>query len=183
MPRALNRYDGFNDRPHWSHNLFPPIIWKREVFTPYNTFVHFARLEPIESVLTQRPEEQQRQSGRLVLGISPAASCRSGNGFRVRWRQIAAEVRAREQIDKANAPNEDTHMKVCIQDTATKEYYKSPYVWVEDRFSARDFVTTLEARDLCHRMDGGRRAQVLLLGDIPQHDVCLFRTDEARVVA
>jgi hypothetical protein len=68
-------------------------------------------------------------------------------------------------------------MKVCIQDQVTNQYFKSPYVWVEDRASACGFATSLEARDFCLRMDHGRKPRVLLMSDDPQQDVCLFSFD------
>jgi hypothetical protein len=71
-------------------------------------------------------------------------------------------------------------MKVCIQDLATQQYFRSPYVWVEDRASAHSFVTSLEARDLCLQMEEGRRSRVLLISEDPRADICLFSMEPGR---
>ncbi len=68
-------------------------------------------------------------------------------------------------------------MKVYIQDTETGRYFKTPFVWVEDKASAYNFVTSLEAFDFCLEMNEGRGRRILLSFDDPEHDVCLFAFD------
>jgi hypothetical protein len=71
-------------------------------------------------------------------------------------------------------------MRVCIQDVATRQYFKGPCVWTEDRTSAHTFVTSLEAWDLCLQMNHERSARILMLSDDPKHDECLFAFDHGR---
>ncbi len=68
-------------------------------------------------------------------------------------------------------------MKVYIQDSETGRYFKTPFVWVEDKASAYNFVTSLEAFDFCLQMNEGRGRRILLSFDDPEHDVCLFAFD------
>ncbi len=72
-------------------------------------------------------------------------------------------------------------MKVYIQDTETGRYFKTPFVWVDDKSSAYNFVTSLEAFDFCLQMNEGRGRRILLSFDDPEHDVCLFAFDSELV--
>jgi hypothetical protein len=65
-------------------------------------------------------------------------------------------------------------MKVYIQDIETGRYFKNPFVWVEDKSIAYNFVTSLEAFDFCLQINHGNGARILLSFEDPQHDVCLF---------
>jgi hypothetical protein len=65
-------------------------------------------------------------------------------------------------------------MKVYIQDIETGRYFKNPFVWVDDKSTAYNFVTSLEAFDFCLQMNHGRGARILLSFDDPRHEVCLF---------
>jgi hypothetical protein len=68
-------------------------------------------------------------------------------------------------------------MKVYIQEIETGRYFKNPYVWVEDKLAAYNFVTSLEAFDFCLQMNHGKGARILLSFDDPQHEICLFSFD------
>jgi hypothetical protein len=70
-------------------------------------------------------------------------------------------------------------MKVYIQDIETGRYFKNPFVWVEDKASAYNFVTSLEAFDFCLQNNAGHGARILLSYDDPRHDVCLFSFEPA----
>ena len=70
-------------------------------------------------------------------------------------------------------------MKVYIQDIETGRYFKNPFVWVDDKVTAYNFVTSLEAFDFCLQMNHGRGARILLSFDDPRHDVCLFAFEPA----
>ncbi len=63
-------------------------------------------------------------------------------------------------------------MSVCIQDTATNQYFQGPFTWVQDGVAAYNFVNTLDAIDLCSRLN--RKARVLLRFDDTRDEVCLF---------
>ena len=61
----------------------------------------------------------------------------------------------------------------------TGRYFKNPFVWVDDKSAAYNFVTSLEAFDFCLQMNHGRGARILLSFDDPRHDVCLFAFEPA----
>ncbi len=65
-------------------------------------------------------------------------------------------------------------MKVYIQEIETGRYFKNPYVWVDDKSAAYNFVTSLEAFDFCLQLNHGKGARILLSFDDPQHEICLF---------
>ncbi len=75
------------------------------------------------------------------------------------------------------------NMKVYIQDIETGRYFKNPFVWVDDKSTAYNFVTSLEAFDFCLQMNCGRGARILLSFDDPRHDVCLFAFEPAAAKA
>ena len=66
------------------------------------------------------------------------------------------------------------NMKVYIQEIESGRYFKNPFVWVEDKSAAYNFVTSLEAFDFCLQMNQGRGARILLSFEDPRHDICLF---------
>ncbi len=68
-------------------------------------------------------------------------------------------------------------MKVYIQENETGRYFKNPFVWVDEKASAYNFVTSLEAFDFCLQMNHHRGARILLSFDDPEHEICLFSFD------
>ncbi len=68
-------------------------------------------------------------------------------------------------------------MKVYIQEIETGRYFKNPYVWVDDKSAAYNFVTSLEAFDFCLQLNHAKGARILLSFDDPQHEICLFSFD------
>ncbi len=65
-------------------------------------------------------------------------------------------------------------MKVYIQEIETGRYFKNPFVWVDDKAAAYNFVTSLEAFDFCLQMNHGRGTRILLSFENPGQDICLF---------
>lgn len=65
-------------------------------------------------------------------------------------------------------------MKVHIQEIETGRYFKNPFVWVDEKAAAYNFVTSLEAFDFCLQMNHRRGTRILLSFEEPEHDICLF---------
>lgn len=68
-------------------------------------------------------------------------------------------------------------MRVLIQQAETGLYYKDPQTWVPSEREARQFNSSIEAIDFCHRQHIGGGVVILLRFNGAQHDIRLHPFD------
>ncbi len=68
-------------------------------------------------------------------------------------------------------------MRVLIQQADTGLYYKDARTWVASEREARQFHSSIEAIDFCHRQQIGGGVVILLRFNGAQHDIRLHPFD------
>ena len=63
-------------------------------------------------------------------------------------------------------------MKILLQHTGSRLFYKSLGIWVDDELEARIFVTALDAIEFCQQQ-GLTSVEIVLRSDQPQNDIRL----------
>jgi len=63
-------------------------------------------------------------------------------------------------------------MKILLQHTGSRLFYKSLGIWVADELEARLFVTALDAIEFCQQQ-GLTSVEIVLRSDQPQNDIRL----------